>query len=437
MAVAFVSIGAEASGFGSANIAMPGSRVIGNIVVATIRINNVGATMGSTPAGWTKRVETNQAAIYTHTIDGTESWFAAGGTVNFTCSGSAQLRCVAAQYGGVNAAAPIGEIVTGVAAGASGATLPVLSLVASVPAGAMVVFTSASSTGVTVTGPSGYTDQAPGAVRTHVYTKALGAPETPTNVFITHSTSDTWVATLFSLVEPAAATNATVNAVAATATATAHAPAVTGKRFATIAAVVATTAAAALAPVPHGAARVTPPAAAATATAQTPGVLGVRNVTIHPPDAAASVGALSPIISAVGSATVTVPGLAAATAQTNNPTVTATRNATVQAVTAAATAAGLAPTPRGGARVTAPTATATAGTLSPVILGQQNGTVLAVAATATADTPAPAVEVRVPSEPPPAERIYIIDASDRTVTIAHSNRTVTIAASNRTIGVRP
>lgn len=180
-------------------------------------------------------------------------------------------------------------------------------------------------------------------------------------------------------------TNATVNAVAATATASAPAHVVTGVRNATVTAVAATATAATPNPVVTGVRNATVVAVVALATAAcgTPAVSSGSTVT--PPPATATAAALPPAVSAGGSVTVTAVA-ATATATGRVPVVSATRSATVVQVKASATAAALPPvvTASRSATVSPPRAQATALALAPVVTATRSATVLATTALADA-----------------------------------------------------
>lgn len=203
--------------------------------------------------------------------------------------------------------------------------------------------------------------------------------------------------------------NATVNAVAATATAAAMAPAVSAGSSVT--GVAATATAAAVVPGVSAAFSAAPPAATATAASVAPTVSADSSVTA--PAATATAEALPPSTGATSDASVNaVP--ATATADAVAPSVSGSSDATVNAVAATATATVLPPTLAWSSSIAAAAATATAAALVPsvslgatvaavratatgaavaptVFNGSPDATVEAVAATATADALAPAV----------------------------------------------
>ncbi len=390
MAVAFVSASTPiTAGSGSPiNVMMPPSLAVGNVVVVHFSIS-VGPTP-TTPTGWTKAYDANANAIFWHVITGAESWYPSGGTVAFASTGT-NRREFSAQYSGVSATAPVGEVVALMNA-SNGTALPSLSLSGSVPAGALVAYSHESSVSSSITAdPAGYTSQIAGSAVGHLFTKALAAPETPTSVTGSSSTSTRHSAALYSLLEPST-TNATVNAVTATATLAAPAPTVTAQRNVSIAA----------------------PTATATLTAPAPGVAAQRNVTVSAPAATATITAPSPTVSTSRNITNDAPA-ATATIDAPAPSVTTTRSVTINA----------------------PAALATIAAPAPDVTAQRNVTIDAPAATAVLAAPAPTVHVRdlspgailvTVTEHP--LQVLITDRSRRT-TITEHPRTVTIREASR------
>lgn len=185
--------------------------------------------------------------------------------------------------------------------------------------------------------------------------------------------------------------NATVNAVAATATAAAVAPAVSASSGVT--GVAASASAAAVAPVVGGGASVSAVAATATGAAVAPSVSAGSSVA--PPAATASADAPTPTVGGTGDANVDAVA-ATATAAVLPPSVS--WSASLSAVVATASAAALVPTVSGtaSATVTAVVATATAAAVAPSVFnGSPDANVDAVAATATAGAVAPSVTVSI------------------------------------------
>jgi large repetitive protein len=126
--------------------------------------------------------------------------------------------------------------------------------------------------------------------------------------------------------------------------------------------------------------------ATATAAAIAPAVSAT--FTASPPAATATAAAIAPAVTGTGDVTISaVPATATAAA----PAPTLTADATVAGTAATATAAGVAPSVSLGATVDAVAATATAGAIAPTVSdGSGNRTVLAVPATATAAARPPA-----------------------------------------------
>jgi hypothetical protein len=177
--------------------------------------------------------------------------------------------------------------------------------------------------------------------------------------------------------------DATVTAVAATATAAGVAPTVSAASAVVPPAATAT--ATAVVPVVSAGSSVAPPAATATGAAAVPTLSADASVT--PPAATATATALAPNVGVVADATVAaVP--ATATADAVAPSVSA--GSSVAGVAATATADAVAPTLAYGSTIAVPAATATAAALAPFVdNGSPDRTVFAVPATATATAVAP------------------------------------------------
>lgn len=175
----------------------------------------------------------------------------------------------------------------------------------------------------------------------------------------------------------ATSVNGSVTAVAATATAAAAAPVVTGS--ATVAGVAATGTASAAAPAVSGSATVTGVAATGTAAAVAPTVAATRNPTVTAVAATGTAAAAAPTVSADAAVT----GVAAAgTASAAAPVVTGSADVTAVAASGSAAAVAPAASAGGSATVTAVVATATAAAAAPTV--SAGVTVTAVAATGTA-----------------------------------------------------
>lgn len=141
-------------------------------------------------------------------------------------------------------------------------------------------------------------------------------------------------------------------------------------------------------------ATVNAPAATATASAVAP--VATATSTVTAPAASATASGPSPAVTGTGDATVLAPA-ATATASALSPTVSA--DASVAAPAAAASGAGVAPVATASVSILAPTATAAADGLAPAVTdGTGNRTVLAPPATATATALAPLVTASIDTE---------------------------------------
>lgn len=163
---------------------------------------------------------------------------------------------------------------------------------------------------------------------------------------------------------------------------------------ATVAAPAATATAAALAPTVSGAsdATVSPPAATATAAGVAPSL--VADSTVAGAVATAAAEAVAPAVLGDGAVVVQAPA-ATATADALAPVVIAT--AAVVSPAATATADALAPSVSAASNITALAATATAEAVAPSVFNDSpHATVIAPAATASATAPAPVVTATFP-----------------------------------------
>lgn len=195
-----------------------------------------------------------------------------------------------------------------------------------------------------------------------------------------------WIGTVVAIQEAGGGTDATVNAVAATATTAAVAPVVTGIRNASVSAVAATVSVAAVAPVVSSAVNGTVNAVAATATLAAVAPAVSAGASVAAVKATLASAAVAPAIQS-GSTVTAVK----ATATTAAVAPTVAGGASVSAVKANVSTAAVAPAASGGAVVTAVVATVSVAALAPAVSTTSPGTILAVAAHVTVAANAPAV----------------------------------------------
>lgn len=398
MAIAFGSWdSAQTAAAGSITVNKPSGVVSGSLLIVRVGCATSGATW-SAPAdavAWTGPVAaTGRGATFYKVAGGSEpASYAFSRT-----GGGGTLRITISRWSGHDTTTPIQDSAGTDVTSANAVSPSVTAAVASSMLYCGLVNLGSNTTGTTQ--PAGMTSEYAATTTAFRAGASLGVGSGATG-------TKTWTSALATsytssvIINPPSSVDATVNAVAATATAAALPPTVSGG--ATVTGVAATATAQALAPSVAATQNPTVTAVPATATAQAipPTVTAAGNVTVVP--ATATAQAIPPTVAGQQNPTVTAPA-ATATAQAIPPTVTATQNVTVAAVPATATAQALAPTvdTTQNPTVAAVPATATALAIPPTVAGQSNVTVNAVAATATAEALAPTVGLSVVVTAPPA-----------------------------------